>query len=57
MTQTSLTLSWNAATDDRGVTGYEVTRDGGAATPVAGTSLNVTGLIGGDVVHLRGAGA
>jgi chitodextrinase len=44
VTQTSLTLTWNAATDDRGVVGYEVSRDGGAATPVAGTSLSVTGL-------------
>jgi chitodextrinase len=44
VTTSSLTLSWTAASDNVGVTGYEVTRNGGAPTAVAGTSLAVSGL-------------
>jgi fibronectin type 3 domain-containing protein len=47
----SAELSWDAASDDRGVTGYHVfaSAGGGAyaeviGSPVAGTSLHVTGL-------------
>lgn len=45
-TTTSVSLSWTASTDDVGVTGYEVYRDGGA-TPIAspgGSSYTDTGL-------------
>ncbi|MDQ6418536.1 glycosyl hydrolase family 18 protein [Paenibacillus sp. LHD-117] len=46
-TGTSVSLSWNAATDDRQVTGYQVFVDGTLKTSVAGTSATVTGLSGG----------
>ncbi|MEZ4858066.1 MAG: GEVED domain-containing protein [Flavobacteriaceae bacterium] len=42
--ETSLTLSWNASTDNVGVTGYEVFLNGGSIGSVTGTSANVTGL-------------
>lgn len=43
---TSLTLGWNASTDNVGVTGYDVYRNGTKinASPVTATSYNVTGL-------------
>ncbi|WP_418961298.1 carbohydrate binding domain-containing protein [Streptomyces tritici] len=47
VSDTSVVLSWNASTDDEGVTGYQVTRTGGGGTSVADTSstvLSVTGL-------------
>ncbi|CQR65412.1 cellulase family glycosylhydrolase [Streptomyces leeuwenhoekii] len=48
VTSSSVTLSWSAATDANGVTGYDVVRiSGGAETAVAtttGTSATVTGL-------------
>ena len=44
VTETSLTLSWDASTDNVGVTGYDVYQDGGLITSVAGTSTNVSGL-------------
>ncbi|MEU4268967.1 carbohydrate binding domain-containing protein [Streptomyces sp. NPDC026092] len=48
VTDTSAVLSWNASTDDEGVTGYQVTRTGGGqGTSVVNTSstvLSVTGL-------------
>ncbi|MEV6590826.1 carbohydrate binding domain-containing protein [Streptomyces acidicola] len=48
VTQTSVVLTWNAATDNVGVTGYQVTRTGGSnGTSVASTSstvLSVSGL-------------
>ena len=42
----SLLLTWTASTDNIGVTGYDVYRDGNKinASPVSGTSYNVTGL-------------
>lgn len=43
--QTSLTLSWNASSDNVGVTGYDVYRNGSLYASVTGTSANVTGLI------------
>lgn len=43
-TATSVTLAWDAATDNVGVTGYEVRRAGGAATRVTGTTATVSGL-------------
>jgi len=44
--QTSLTLSWNGATDNKIVTGYKVYQGTTllTSTPVTGTSYNVTGL-------------
>lgn len=44
VTATSVTLAWTAATDDVGVTGYDVYRDGTKATTVTGTTATVTGL-------------
>ncbi|MFD4371032.1 carbohydrate binding domain-containing protein [Streptomyces sp. NPDC058486] len=41
---TSVTLSWPAATDTVGVTGYDVYRDGALATSVTGTTATVSGL-------------
>ncbi|WP_407564680.1 carbohydrate binding domain-containing protein [Streptomyces sp. 184] len=43
-TDTSVSLAWDAATDNVGVTGYDVYRDGTLATTVTGTSATVTGL-------------
>jgi chitodextrinase len=43
----SVRLSWNAATDDRGVTGYEVRRDGAGLPAVAGTTATDSGLAAG----------
>ncbi len=41
---TQVTLSWNASTDNVGVTGYEVFVDGSSLGTTAGTSVNITGL-------------
>ncbi|WP_253298212.1 glycosyl hydrolase family 18 protein [Paenibacillus sp. MSJ-34] len=43
-TSTSVSLSWNASTDNVGVTGYEVYRGGTLAGTAASTSYTVTGL-------------
>ncbi|MEZ4829304.1 MAG: M4 family metallopeptidase [Bacteroidia bacterium] len=43
-TQTSTTLSWNAATDNVAVTGYNVYVNGSNIGSVTGTSANITGL-------------
>ena len=40
----SVTLTWNAATDDRGVTGYLVYRNGAYLAWTAGTTYTDTGL-------------
>ncbi len=45
ITQTTLSLTWNAATDNVGVTGYDVYQDGSSIGSVTGTSTNVSGLI------------
>ncbi|GKU78317.1 fibronectin type III domain-containing protein [Paenibacillus sp. L3-i20] len=42
-TSTSVSLSWNASTDDRGVSGYSVTY-GSISTTVTGTSTTINGL-------------
>jgi chitodextrinase/endonuclease I len=42
--QTTLTLSWTAATDNVGVTGYDVYKNGTLLTSVTATTYNVTGL-------------
>lgn len=46
LTQSSLTLSWNAATDNVAVTGYDVYRNGTKinSSPVTSTTYSVTGL-------------
>lgn len=44
---TSVSLAWNASTDNVGVTGYDVYRDGALATSVTGTAATVTGLTAG----------
>ena len=46
LTQSSLTLSWSASTDNVGVTGYDVYRNGVKinGSNIAVTSFNVTGL-------------
>ncbi len=42
--QTTATLSWNASTDNVGVTGYEVFQGSTSLGNVTGTSANITGL-------------
>ncbi|MEM9258151.1 MAG: S8 family serine peptidase, partial [Bacteroidota bacterium] len=41
---TQVTLSWNASSDNVGVTGYEIFVDGTSLGTATGTSVNVTGL-------------
>ncbi|MFT5149678.1 MAG: chitodextrinase, partial [Flavobacteriales bacterium] len=43
-TETTVNLSWNASSDNVGVTGYEVFIDGGSIGTVTGTSTSITGL-------------
>ena len=43
-TATSVSLAWTAATDDVGVTGYDVYVAGTQATTATSTSATVTGL-------------
>lgn len=43
-TQTTTSLSWNASTDNVGVTGYEVFLGGSSIGTVTSTSANITGL-------------
>jgi len=43
-TQTTIDLAWTAATDNVGVTGYDVYKDGSLLGSTAGTSAQVTGL-------------
>ena len=42
--QTSVDLSWNAATDNVGVTGYDVYQNGVNVSTVTGTTTSITGL-------------
>ncbi|WP_246516217.1 GEVED domain-containing protein [Aequorivita echinoideorum] len=44
ITQTTLTLSWNASSDNIGVTGYDVFQGNTNLGTVASTSANITGL-------------
>jgi len=46
-TSSSLTLSWSASTDNIGVAGYRVYRDGTLAASPGGTSVSMTGLSAG----------
>ncbi|WP_216215373.1 glycosyl hydrolase family 18 protein [Amycolatopsis aidingensis] len=43
-TSSSVSLTWNAATDNTGVAAYDVYRDGTLSTTVTGTSATVDGL-------------
>lgn len=45
LTQNALTLSWSAATDNVGVTGYNIYRNGQLSLYSTTTSVNVTGLL------------
>jgi len=42
--QTTLTLGWTASTDNVGVTGYDIYKNGTLLTTVTATTYNVTGL-------------
>lgn len=44
VTETSFTLSWNASTDNIGVTGYDIYQDGSFLASTSNTSYDVTGL-------------
>jgi O-glycosyl hydrolase len=44
---TTLTLNWNASTDNKGVTGYEIFRNGSSIGNSSTTTYNVTGLVAG----------
>ncbi|MFC0097855.1 proprotein convertase P-domain-containing protein [Micromonospora marina] len=44
VTSTSVSLAWNASTDNVGVTGYDVYRGATLATSTAGTTATLTGL-------------
>lgn len=46
-TSSSVSLSWTASTDNVGVTGYDVYKDGAFAIAVTGTSATVSGLSAG----------
>ena len=47
ITDTSVNLSWSAATDDKGVKNYDVLRDGKVVSTVTTTSYSDTGLTAG----------
>ncbi|MFR9797013.1 glycosyl hydrolase family 18 protein [Streptomyces sp. MS06] len=47
ITDTSVTLSWSAATDDNGVKNYDVLRDGAKVATVTATSYTDSGLTAG----------
>ncbi|MFI7275727.1 glycosyl hydrolase family 18 protein [Streptomyces sp. NPDC049879] len=47
VTNTSVTLSWTAATDDRGIRNYDVLRGGATVATVTGTTWTNTGLTAG----------
>ncbi|ARP72379.1 chitinase [Streptomyces pluripotens] len=47
ITDTSVKLSWPAATDDNGVKNYDVLRDGATVATVTGTNYTDTGLTSG----------
>ncbi|NUK86510.1 glycosyl hydrolase family 18 protein, partial [Streptomyces lunaelactis] len=47
ITDTSVALSWTAATDDKGIKNYDVLRDGAKVATVTGTTYTNTGLTAG----------
>ena len=44
ITETSVSLSWNASSDNVGVAGYKVFQDGSQVANVSGTSATISGL-------------
>src|SRR5216684_2613721 len=44
VSSSQINLTWNASTDNVGVTGYRVYRDGALVASPAGTSVSITGL-------------
>ncbi|MFC5044379.1 lytic polysaccharide monooxygenase [Aquimarina hainanensis] len=53
ITQTTIDLSWGAATDDTGVIGYDVYQGSTVLSTVSGTSYQVTGLAGSTTYSFR----
>lgn len=51
--QTSFTLSWNASSDNVGVTGYDVYQNGSFLKSSSGTSTSITGLSAGTTYAYR----
>jgi chitodextrinase len=51
-TETSISLGWNASSDNTGVTGYGVYRDGSRVATTTGTSHTLTGLTCGTTYQL-----
>ncbi|GEQ84799.1 hypothetical protein ULMS_03070 [Patiriisocius marinistellae] len=51
--ETSVTLSWNASTDNTGVTGYDVYQGTSNLGTVTGTSANITGLTAATAYQFR----
>jgi hypothetical protein len=47
VTTDSIDLSWNASTDNEGVSGYDIFREGSLLTTITGTSYTDTGLTAG----------
>src|SRR5690606_22014699 len=45
-TGTTVSLSWTASTDDKGVTGYQVYKDGSLVASLKATSTTIGGLSG-----------
>lgn len=52
ITQTSATINWTASTDNTGVTGYDVSVNGGAAVSVTTNSYNMTSLTAGTTYNV-----
>ncbi|WP_109437919.1 MULTISPECIES: GEVED domain-containing protein [Aquimarina] len=53
VTATTLSLSWNASTDNIGVTGYDVYQGNSITTSVTGTSANIAGLTSGTAYQFK----
>ncbi len=52
-TDTTTDLSWNASSDNVGVTGYEVFSNNSSIGTVTGTSANITGLVAGSTTQFQ----
>jgi len=52
VTQTSFTLNWSASSDNTGVTGYEVFRNGTSIGTPTSTTLAITGLAAGTTYNM-----
>lgn len=52
-TDTTTSLSWNASSDNVGVTGYEVFNNNASIGNVTGTSANITGLTAGSTNQFK----